>query len=100
MSDEENNPLEDLRDEAGKALTVRDPVCGMEIDLADAVGSHEYKGETFYFCSRSCLERFKEDPEQFLHPPEPGPTPAPARAAATEYTCPMHPEVRSPSASS
>ena len=80
MSDEENNPLEDLREEAGKALTVKDPVCGMEIDLADAVGSHEYKGETFYFCNPSCLERFKEDPEQFLHPSEPGSTPAPARA--------------------
>ena len=46
-----------------------DPVCGMDIELEDAVGSHEYQGETYYFCNSTCLERFSADPEKYLHPP-------------------------------
>jgi Cu+-exporting ATPase len=70
---------------------VLDPVCGMTIDPADAVGHFEYKGQTYYFCAESCLEQFRENPEHFLNPD--------LRAAApvdfeAEYTCPMHPEVR------
>jgi Cu+-exporting ATPase len=70
---------------------VLDPVCGMTIDPADAVGHFDYKGQTYYFCAESCLEQFRENPEHFLNPD--------LRAAApvdfeAEYTCPMHPEVR------
>ena len=38
---------------------VLDPVCGMTIDPAEAAGSWEYKGQTYYFCHPSCLTRFK-----------------------------------------
>jgi Cu+-exporting ATPase len=38
----------------------------MEVDPASAAGSHEYQGRTYYFCGRSCLERFRRDPEAFL----------------------------------
>jgi len=74
----------------------RDVVCGMQVDPAKAAGTIEYKGRTYYFCGGSCLKRFRADPAQFL---EPGPTPTTAAAATdapgqTEYTCPMHPEVR------
>jgi Cu+-exporting ATPase len=48
-----------------RMATVRDPVCGMDIDPATAAGSMEYEGETYYFCSTSCFERFKEKPEAF-----------------------------------
>jgi YHS domain-containing protein len=48
-----------------KMATVRDPVCGMDIDPATAAGSEEYQGTTYYFCSQSCLERFSERPEDF-----------------------------------
>jgi Cu+-exporting ATPase len=71
---------------------VLDPVCGMTISPEDAVGTAEHKGITYYFCNQSCLERFKDDPEQYLTPSirprfeESG--------AAVEYTCPMDPEVR------
>ncbi|HET7840902.1 MAG TPA: heavy metal translocating P-type ATPase, partial [Terriglobia bacterium] len=82
----------------------------MEINLAEAAGKQEYKGETYYFCHRSCLEKFQAEPEKFLPHPglapaatEPPPAAPPRDAAppaAVEYTCPMHPEVRSPILSS
>ena len=71
---------------------VLDPVCGMTIAPADAVGHVEYGGKTYYFCNQSCLERFKANPERFFRPPaEIEPT---ADERAREYTCPMDPEVR------
>ena len=69
-----------------------DPVCGMQVDAATAAGTSEYQGQTYYFCSRGCLTRFRTSPETYVnasatepHPQTPGDT--------REYTCPMHPEV-------
>jgi Cu+-exporting ATPase len=45
--------------------TVKDPVCGMDIDPNTAAASEEYEGVKYYFCSHSCHERFKADPKQF-----------------------------------
>jgi P-type Cu+ transporter len=81
---------------------VVDPVCGMEIDPKDAVGSLGYLGKTYFFCNPSCLERFRAEPSQYLAHPQTqavtatslgasAPPPAPAGPA---YTCPMDPEVR------
>ncbi len=72
---------------------VVDPVCGMTIDPADAVGQVDHEGHTYYFCNESCLERFRGNPREFL---EPSASPAAPAAPATEYTCPMDPEVRQP----
>jgi hypothetical protein len=35
-----------------------DPVCGMKVDLAKAV-TKELGGETYYFCSKDCLDAFE-----------------------------------------
>lgn len=43
-----------------------DPVCGMQVTPRTAAGAWEHEGTTYYFCSRSCLERFKADPAHFL----------------------------------
>jgi Cu+-exporting ATPase len=68
-----------------------DPVCGMTVDPADAAGSVEYRGQTYYFCNESCVERFRATPEDFLSGA------ARDRSAdypqAAEWTCPMHPEI-------
>ena len=48
-----------------------DPVCGMTVDPNRAAGSYEYKGKTYYFCSKHCVHRFAENPEQFLKPEPP-----------------------------
>jgi Cu+-exporting ATPase len=45
--------------------TVKDPVCGMEIDPATAAGSEEYEGKTYHFCSQSCLDSFTSDPQKY-----------------------------------
>ena len=45
-----------------------DPICGMTVDTATAAGSHDHRGQRYYFCGLSCLERFKADPEQALQP--------------------------------
>lgn len=42
-----------------------DPICGMAVEPARAAGSHEYRGETYYFCSRSCLDAFRTDPAKY-----------------------------------
>ncbi len=77
---------------ASPASEVLDPVCGMTIDRADAVGSHDHGGQTYYFCNASCLERFRATPDVFLAPPSSEPHAlAPAGAV---YTCPMDPEIR------
>ena len=44
---------------------VTDPVCGMEIDPATAAGREEYEGTTYYFCSKSCHDSFKAEPERY-----------------------------------
>ncbi|MFI5254439.1 MAG: YHS domain-containing protein [Candidatus Limnocylindrales bacterium] len=46
--------------------TAIDPVCGMTVQTEGAPYSYEYKGTTYYFCSKGCLLEFKDDPERFL----------------------------------
>lgn len=45
--------------------THTDPVCGMPIEEADAAGQSEYEGQTIYFCSSACKEKFDANPAQF-----------------------------------
>jgi Cu+-exporting ATPase len=76
--------------------TTKDPVCGMDVDPETAAGSHEHRGETYSFCSKGCLEKFRTDPEKYLRARHAGDAPHATAAPAAEgvtYTCPMHPEV-------
>ncbi|HEX7390320.1 MAG TPA: heavy metal-binding domain-containing protein, partial [Acidiphilium sp.] len=101
---------------------VTDPVCGMRVDPATARWSAEQAGETYYFCSERCRDKFVAAPQTYLgadrfgppsapgHEPQghqhhdhahhahaPANAPAPSRGAAPAgvvYTCPMHPEIR------
>ena len=72
---------------------VVDPVCGMTINPADASGHVEHRGQTYYFCTQSCLEQFKADPQRFLDDDR-REQPTSAAELEREYTCPMDPEVR------
>jgi YHS domain-containing protein len=47
-------------------MTVKDPVCGMEIDPKTAAGKSEYKGQTYYFCSSGCKKTFDANPEMYV----------------------------------
>ena len=78
--------------------TMRDPVCGMEVDPAKSRFTHEHAGQTYYFCCGGCQTAFKTDPEQFLDPessaPEATPSASAEASADTWFICPMDPEVR------
>ena len=97
--------------DSGKTATVKDPVCNMDVVPATARGSSEYKGQAYYFCSQSCVQRFNIDPEKYLAPKPPasqmvqigGIAPVPKTQPASQssvsnghvtYVCPMDPEVR------
>ena len=43
----------------------KDPVCGMNVEAASAAGKSDYSGQTYYFCSNSCKQKFDGHPEQF-----------------------------------
>ncbi|MCG3141696.1 MAG: Copper-transporting P-type ATPase [Anaerolineae bacterium] len=47
-------------------MTVRDPVCGMEIEPQNAFAHREHMGQTFYFCSQSCVDQFDADPHHYV----------------------------------
>jgi Cu+-exporting ATPase len=44
----------------------KDPVCGMQIDPAKAVGQSNYEGQTYYFCSPRCQHKFDHEPARYL----------------------------------
>lgn len=75
----------------------------MTVDPSRAAGSSDYRGKTYYFCSRGCVAKFQASPERYLAP-KPAASPqlvsigaakSAAAASAGGYTCPMHPEVHS-----
>ncbi|MEO6911274.1 MAG: heavy metal translocating P-type ATPase, partial [Edaphobacter sp.] len=75
---------------------VKDPVCGMKVDPAKAAATVEHRGTSYFFCSEGCATKFRSDPEKYLLPKV---ATAPSRPLtkleqATEYICPMDPEVR------
>lgn len=44
----------------------KDPVCGMQVEEAEAAGRSQHDGETYYFCSTSCKERFDQSPSDYI----------------------------------
>jgi Cu+-exporting ATPase len=75
--------------EATSQSDVKDPVCGMLVDPHNAKHRFEYLGETWYFCSSRCQQKFEAEPQTYLGEK----VPAKAAPAGTFYTCPMHPEI-------
>lgn len=67
-----------------------DPVCGMTVD-PEASRAWSREGETWYFCSAGCREKFAADPEKYLRHETDVPREA---AAGAIWTCPMHPDVQ------
>lgn len=48
--------------------SARDPVCGMEVNPHNASASFAHGGQTYYFCSADCHDRFAREPEKYLAP--------------------------------
>jgi len=60
---------------AGPPRFHTDPVCKMNVVEGREADRWECGGETYYFCSASCLKRFREDPDRFLGRVKPAPVP-------------------------
>ena len=89
-----------------------DLVCGMSVNPATATFAADHEGTKFYFCGRSCLEKFIADPAKYLNNSSAIAAPTGASTATsvageaevrgpksevrsrTFYVCPMCPEVR------
>jgi Cu+-exporting ATPase len=48
-----------------KAEKAKDPVCGLMVDKNPELSAN-YKGETYYFCTKTDLEQFKKAPEKYV----------------------------------
>ncbi len=48
------------------ANTVKDLVCGMDVDPKTAPAKSEYQGQTYYFCSSGCKRAFDKEPQKYL----------------------------------
>jgi Cu+-exporting ATPase len=57
--------LEETEGEGMASRTVKDVVCGMEIDPGNAAATIDYQDTTYYFCSQDCHENFMADPERY-----------------------------------
>jgi Cu+-exporting ATPase len=71
-----------------------DPVCGMKVEPSSAAGKAEYKGKTIYFCSLSCLNKFKANPERYMEAEKAPAQDVPAASSGSDFVCPMDPDVR------
>jgi len=45
--------------------TVKDVVCGMDIDPNTADSQMEHQGKTYHFCSSACHDKFMAEPEKY-----------------------------------
>lgn len=68
-----------------------DPICGMAVAPETAAGKYDFQGETYYFCSTGCLNKFRQNPQNFLEGKKN--EKQAEESASAEYTCPMHPEI-------
>lgn len=72
------------------AIEATDPVCGMSVDSHTAKHRSEHDGQTYYFCSVRCHDKFVAEPDNYRA----GKIPIEESTSGTTYTCPMHPQIR------
>lgn len=86
-----------ITDDEGAKNRVIDPVCGMSVDPDAGKATQHFQGETFYFCSDRCKDKFASDPITYTTSTFAERQAAAAKRAnekpGTRYTCPMDPEV-------
>lgn len=46
-------------------MQVTDPVCGMQIENTKAAATEVFQGQTYYFCSPSCRDKFRTGPDRY-----------------------------------
>ena len=79
----------------GALDAAHDPVCGMSVDPATARHRAGHAGDSYFFCSAECRERFVADPARYLSEAaaKHEHTAPRAQVDQTLWTCPMHPQI-------
>ncbi len=49
----------------GGGQYAKDPVCGMQVERGNAPATTRHDGQTIYFCSDRCSDRFAKDPARY-----------------------------------
>ena len=62
--DEDNHPSQPS---AGVPHNVVDPVCQMSI-TDESPFTAEHDGNSYYFCSQACEQRFRASPDRYIQP--------------------------------
>src|ERR1700687_1712056 len=57
-----------MESSAKSPTTVKDPVCGMNVEPSTAKHKMDHAGRTYYFCCAPCREKFEARPGQYLAP--------------------------------
>ena len=90
------SPKKEVKEEA-TVRTAKDPVCSMTVDPETARFRHEYNGQTYFFCSEHCLNKFRNEPERFSKQKADAVPASPkgiSIGSCAGYTCPMHPDIK------
>jgi Cu+-exporting ATPase len=53
------------QEEQMSMIDQKDPVCGMDVSPDRAAAKSEHNGQTYYFCSKQCKQKFDRSPEQY-----------------------------------
>jgi P-type Cu+ transporter len=72
--------------------TVKDPVCGMNVDPRTSKHRATYDDRDFHFCSAGCKTKFEANPARYVA--DAGKPVAVPVVEGAIYTCPMHPQIR------
>src|SRR5690554_3445533 len=76
--------------------TVKDPVCGMDVNPKATAHQSKADGRKWFFCAARCKAKFDAAPQTYIHAHDnPSAVKKPCKNVADDaiYTCPMHPEV-------
>lgn len=65
MSTLENSPIHGDRRPGSQPDPATDPVCGMQVAQVEEALTIDYKGHQYHFCSTTCRDTFRADPEKF-----------------------------------
>jgi Cu+-exporting ATPase len=85
--------MSEIENGTERATPYKDPVCGMMV-TGNPQKKIAHAGTDHYFCSARCMDKFRAEPQAYLHAD--APQPVAEAPKGTMYTCPMHPEIRQP----
>ncbi len=49
-------------------MSVKDPVCGMDVEPSATMPAEDYEGQMYYFCSDYCRAKFQQEPKRYVYP--------------------------------